>query len=124
MADVDDKSDEVSSPTILKFEYEKSRQFRTVYADGAIGGITPRGYIHVAFYAERSPIPKVVVHEITDKGGLGDELLDKRVVRKDIFRELQVDVVMDEQAALALLKWLTKKVDTLKKIKSDQEGNE
>ena len=63
MADVDDKSAEEPSPTTLKFEYEKSEQFRTVFADGAIGGVTPRGYVHVAFYSERSPIPKVVVHK-------------------------------------------------------------
>lgn len=114
---------EIKSDT-LRFEYEKAVQFRTVHADGAIGGITPRGYIHMAFYAERAPIPKVVVHKITDKGTLGDELLDQRVARKDVFRELEVDVVMDEAAAVSLLEWLTKKVELLKQVKSGSAGND
>lgn len=111
-------------PRTVKFDYEKAAQFRTVHADGAIGGITPRGYIQVAFYVERAPIPQVVVHEIREDGTLAGEILSERVVRKDVFRQLEVDVIMDQQAAEALLEWLTKKVDDLKRIKLGKIDNE
>lgn len=124
MADADDKSGGDTPPATLRFEYEKSVQFRTVIADGAIGGLTPRGYVHVAFYTERSPIPKVVVHGLNEDGTLGKELLDKREGRKGVFRELEVDVVMDEQAVMALHKWLGDKILALQEIKAEKDTDD
>ncbi len=124
MADADDKSGGDTPPATLRFEYEKSAQFRTIFADGAIGGVTPRGYVHVAFYSERSPIPKVVVHELNETGTLGKELLDKREGRKGVFRELEVSVVMDEQAAVALHQWLNEKIVMLQKYKAEEGADD
>jgi hypothetical protein len=44
---------------VVVFEYIKSQLFRVIHSDGAIGGITPTGNVHVAFYSDRAAIPKV-----------------------------------------------------------------
>ena len=57
-----DERPDVSSPPkkqtkILKADYIKSNLFRVVVADGAFGGLTPRGNIHIDFWSERRAIP-------------------------------------------------------------------
>lgn len=50
-----------TSPTTapqIRFNYIKSAQFRVIHADGAIGGVTPNGFIHMALFNERAAIPR------------------------------------------------------------------
>ena len=47
-----------SEPNEVAFDYIKTSDFRIIWADGAIGGPTARGYVHVALYAERPAIPR------------------------------------------------------------------
>jgi hypothetical protein len=96
----------------VRFHYLKSYGFRTVHADGAMGGPTPRGKgLHIAFYAERAPIPTMTVHKVTDSQQLGEEILDERSSRDGIVRELEVDVVMDIGAARDLHGWLGQQLE-------------
>src|SRR3989442_6878794 len=52
---------EATKPQDVTFHYIKSSQFRVVHADGIIGGVTPRGLIHIAVFSERPAIPQVIV---------------------------------------------------------------
>lgn len=101
----------------ISFSFEKGNFFRVVHADGVFGGLTPRGDFHMAFFSERQPIPKQVTHVLTsDTGGgnakVGDEIRELRIARAGIFRELEVDVVMNRTTASSLLEWLAKQLRT------------
>ena len=98
------------STSEVAFDYVKSHDFRVVWADGAIGGITPQGLIHFALYAERLAIPRRQVFSLspTDvaEGKLGPELKDKQITRGSVVREMACDVFLTPTAAENLAKWL------------------
>lgn len=103
----------------VAFDYIKSPDFRTVWADGAIGGITPSGLIHFAIYAERPAIPRRQVFELTDEGlagqKLGAEIIEKRITRDAIVREIPVDVMISVSVAESLAQWLIQQVEAVRR---------
>ena len=70
----DTKGNGGEKPTVV-FDYLKSPQFRTVFAAGMIGGITPDGHIHFSLFNERSAIPRQMVYRLTEQGTLGEEIV-------------------------------------------------
>lgn len=108
-----------TDPSTVSFEYIKSADFRTVWADGAVGGVTPTGLIHFAVYSERPAIPRRQVFEVADDEGggkrLGPELLEKRVSRDGFVREMPVDVMLSVNVAESLAQWLMQQVEIVKK---------
>ncbi len=95
----------------LRFHYLKSNFFRSVHVDGLIGGITPRLTIVMGFYSERHPYPDQIAHAINPNGTLGDELLEERIARDGLVRELEVNTVMSIDVAKAVINWLTQQVN-------------
>jgi len=108
----------------VAFDYIKGDDFRVIWADGAIGGVTPRGYIHCALYAERQAIPRRQVHaleKIDDSTStLGAEIPDKRISRGSIVREMACDVFMSVESAERLAHWLLERVDEVKRRQKEQ----
>ena len=93
------------------FHYVKSQNFRTLHVDGAIGGITPRKYIHCALFSEHATILRVVEVEIKDGNATGEQsIMDGRA---GYIQELEVDVMLDLDAAKALRNWLSKRIEEL-----------
>lgn len=95
----------------LTFHYIKATDFRTIHVDGAIGGPTPQGLLHVSLWAQRPAIPREVVQAITPEGKLGDEI--SRQGREGITRELQVDAMLTLGAAKEVHQWLGRHIETL-----------
>jgi hypothetical protein len=99
------------------FDYIKGEYFRVIHADGMIGGSTPQGNLHVAFFSERPPIPKRTVQTVNALGALGDQIPEKTVVRDcTVVREMDVDVIMSFQVAEQFYKWLEQRLDEMKKM--------
>ena len=98
------------------FDYIKSNYFRVIHADGAIGGVTARGYIHMSLFSERASIPKQIKFSVDKNGHLGDEI--SRETRGTFIREMEADVFMDEDGAVALHQWLGEKIAQLHELKS------
>lgn len=96
-----------TQPTKIKFGYIKSNLFRVIHADGAIGGLTPSGNVHISFYSERSAIPKTMFHTRNEDGSLGSPIPEETIVRDEIIREMDIDVVLSPAAVDGLIKWLT-----------------
>lgn len=96
-------------PKEIEFDYIKSNFFRVVRGDGAFGGLSPNGTIHMAIFSERSAIPTKIVHKVVDNA-LGPEIVPRREVRKAVVREVEVDVTLDINQAIALRKWLDDKI--------------
>lgn len=105
----DDQKKEVT------FHMLKGPSYQTHYMDGAVGGITPHGKIHISFYLERGAVPKSVVHEVDENGVLGHQVSVDR--KRGIIREMNCGVILDVKVARDLRDWLD---GLLKKI-SDQE---
>jgi hypothetical protein len=102
-------------PKEIEYDFIKSNYFRVIRADGAFGGLSPNGAIHMGIYSERHPIPRKVVHTIQSatEGGaaqLGPEIAERREGRKAIVREMEVDVVLDIVQAITLRKWLDERI--------------
>lgn len=111
-------------PETIRFDLEKSQHFRVIYADGAVGGASPQGdKIHIAFYNERVPLPNVMVHRISPDGKLGDEIRPERKQREAIFREVEVDVILDIDNAESVAVWLLKHVADARQRKSKNGGS-
>ena len=99
----------------IKFHYEKSNLFRVIHMDGAVGGLTPTLDLFVSIYNQRAPIPKITVQKVSPGGQLGDELIEERVQREGVFREVEVGLVMNLNVAKALHVWLTDKIELAEK---------
>jgi hypothetical protein len=99
------KKEEISSFT---FNYLKSSNFRVIHVDGAIGGLTPGGFVHMTVYSERVAIPKKVVHEVREDGSLGEEI--KRESLNGVVREMEADLIFNIDEAIALRDWLDNQV--------------
>ncbi|WP_155905029.1 hypothetical protein [Methylopila sp. M107] len=104
----------------LAFDYVKAPDFRVVWADGAIGSLTPQGMVHFALYAERPAIPRRQVFSIGTQNGhagaLGPEIQEKRISRRAIVREMACDVFLTAQTAENLAAWLLEQAQQLRKL--------
>lgn len=108
----------------LEFHFEKSSLFRVIHVDGAIGSVSPSAQtLHMAVFSERAPFPKTVVQEV-DRGILGREMLDKRVSRNGVFREVEVDLVMTLEAAVALRSWLDDRINEMEALKAAKSNTQ
>jgi hypothetical protein len=94
----------------LEFDFEKSNYFRVIHVDGIFGGVAPATQLlHVGIYNERQPIPKKVFHPIKD-GALQPETVSKRETRSGLFREVEADLVMSMEVAVAFRAWLDTRI--------------
>ena len=116
-------SDESDNDPCVAFDYVKAYDFRTMLAEGVIGGVTPQRKIHCAFYTERPSIPQRQVFKLEGESPesyvLGDEDLDKQVSRKSVVREMCCDLVMTPDVAESIGLWLVEVAKEAKKA-----GNE
>jgi hypothetical protein len=111
-----------AAPTQLEFDFIKSNFFRVIHADGAFGGLGPRGDMHMQFFSERRAIPTKIVHAI-DGTKLGPEIKDKRESREAFVREVEVDVVMNMAQVRSLHKWLGDKIAEFQKIAETEQSS-
>lgn len=105
----------------VAFHYTKGPDFRAIHADGVYGGITPTGHMHLAFFAERFPIPQRTEHTLSPDGQVGPEIPGTRTGRDGLVRELQVDVFMSADAARVLLDFLTNQVRHLGELETKRQ---
>ncbi len=101
---------------VVKFDYLKSSQFRTVRSDGVWGGVNGHLDIVMSFYSERPPIPQQVTHLIEGER-LGRELEQNRISRDSIIREVEICVSMNVEVAKALRLWLDERIMVIEGIK-------
>jgi len=101
------------APQKLKFDYIKGNLFRTARADGAWAGTNGFSDLVLSFYSERTPIPKQTVHLLTDQHGLGEEILEERITRDAVVREVEISVSMSLDVAKALGILLNKQIEAI-----------
>lgn len=120
MSEDGEKSGEGPSGKRVEVEcyYEKSQFFRVIRVDGAWGGVTHRGDIHMGLFSEYPPLPETVKYVIrSDK--LAEEV--GRKVKSGIVREIEVEAVMSVSTAIAMRDWLSLKIEEAQKSHAQQE---
>ncbi|MFZ5835157.1 MAG: hypothetical protein ACOY2B_07215 [Pseudomonadota bacterium] len=98
----------------IAFDYIKSNFFRVIRADGAIGGPTANGQLHIVFYSERAAIPRRVIHELKDDNTLG--AVREIQSRESMVRELDVDLFLSCEVARSLHLWLGEQIEKMKEL--------
>ena len=104
----------------VKFHYIKGPDFRTIHIDGAIGGITPSGFLHIAMYCERSAIPTKITQELRPDGSLGQELAREGL--EGVARQMEIDIILNEATAKNLKVWLDKQLEEFEKRRIKTSG--
>ncbi|OHD57205.1 MAG: hypothetical protein A2Y33_07370 [Spirochaetes bacterium GWF1_51_8] len=104
----------------VDFHYIKSNQYRTSYANGVFGGITPRGELQMDFFVERQVIPQVATYAISNEGILGEII--KTEGKSGFIREFDCGVLMSIDVAINFYEWLGQKIDEFNKVKNEKEG--
>jgi hypothetical protein len=92
--------------------YEKANHFRVIHADGVYGGGTRAGNFHLAFYSERTPIPREVEFTVTREGDVSPEKVIES--KRGLFRELEADVVMSLHGAVNFHTWLGNQLEIVR----------
>ena len=106
----------------ISFELLKSNLFRVIHCDGIFGGVNPKGnQIRMTFFGERWPIPKKMVHRISDAGNLEEEIKERREVKNSVVRELEAEIVMDLETAISVHEWLGNQLTAVKSFTDSVE---
>ncbi len=101
----------------VRFDYIKSQSFRSVHVDGVFGGVIPNGKsIRMSIWNERWPIPKQTVHEMDENGIVKGEIIQERITRDAIVREVEIDLVMDVECAKLMRDWLSTKLEEFESV--------
>ncbi len=109
-------------PSEIKLDYIKAPTFRDIFVDGVFGGVTPRGYIQMAVYNERFSIPQTAVLELNPDGTAGEEILEKRVSRSDVVRDVEANLIMDAELARSVAAWLIEKAEVIEQAQQQRAG--
>lgn len=100
----------------------KGNHFRVIHVDGAWGGVTPSlNNIQMVIFNHRTPIPQLLVHEVSDDGIVGKE--SKAVGRPGIVREMEAALVFDLKTAKSIRAWLDDKIADLEKKSKLQDDH-
>lgn len=117
MADESQPDDRLETASEIRFHYQKSPSYRTIHADGAHGGVSPRGYVVVTFYNERNTIPRQGVRRVTDTDhgrDVGPEEITDTL--EGVMRQLEATVFLDLNASREFYRWFGQKVSDLEEI--------
>lgn len=117
MEDNESVSPETPTERRMEVRYLKSSAFRVIHTDGAWGGVTPRGDIHMVLYSERPSIPDNSFYEVSADGHVGKEIpgTGTTLATRGMVREVEVDAIMTLPTAKVLLEWLSNKVNYIEK---------
>ena len=102
----------------IEFVFEYAPDHRLVPANGAWGGMTPRGDVRIDFFVESQAIPERIVNEIDVKANaIGKEI--KLFPEKHFIRQIQVSVLMNPSALESLGLWVQERLEQLKALAKD-----
>ena len=105
--------------TKVKFRYIFPDDYNPVYVNGTYGGITSRGEIAMNFYLERQALPYEVVHKLSDKGEIKEQISREPEESEDTVtavRFISTGVVLSYDTAVVIRDWLSGKISDVEKI--------
>jgi len=104
----------------VEFIYTKAPGYKTHYANGVHGGITPRGDIKMDFFIETPLFPEKVINSVTPEG-LGPEI-DREPSQENagFERESQTGIMVSPQQAKSIAYWILQHIEKLEQRNSGQ----
>lgn len=109
----------------INFKYKFADDYNPFYANGAYGGVNPRGELVVNFYFERNPIPYQETNELNEDGEfVGEPKLDPEDHHTNVIRYVSTGVVMNLDSAKSLYQWLGQHIEQLEKENGKEGGDE
>lgn len=105
-----DKKEKIKKVNQLTFHNKVNPDYKEIHVDGAFGGVTPRGFINMNFYAERLPIPKSSDYSINDNNTLGEKIKDSHDSKYGIIREYEIGMYFDLKTAIDIRKFLDDRI--------------
>lgn len=106
-------------PDSLEILYTKSNACRVVHADGAYGGVTPTLNIYMALYSQHNATPDATTLRFDRAAKVAKEEI--RTPTHPWVREIESEVIMSRDTALALRDWLNGRLDVADKMESDSD---
>ena len=100
----------VGKRATVTFKFSQSQQHRVIHVDGAWGGITGQGLIHMDLFSEYKSLPDSVTVQF-EVGKPTTELA--RGGEETITREREVTAIVNLRTATAIRDWLSQKIDEL-----------
>jgi hypothetical protein len=101
----------------MTFKYIFTYDYHPVYANGAHGGVNPRGELVMNFYMERQPLPNSITHEITPAGTIGNETgAEPDDLGHSLVRQVLNGVVVNYQTARDLHYWIGEKLKEMEAL--------
>ncbi len=84
---------------LFDVHFLKNSDFRTSFASGVFGGLTPQGLINCNFYIDRAPLPNRITYQVTPPHAqLNRENEFEREGKKGIIREVPFGIIIDVNA--------------------------
>ena len=105
----------------IKFEFNKNKDYRSVYVNGVFGGVMPRGEVMMDLFFDHVGAPGEITHQMTPDG-LGPEI-SRDPANAPINREMMVAVLMTLDTAESIAHWLLAKVAEVKN-KNQGDGDD
>lgn len=106
----------------LTFKYIYNYTYNPVYANGAHGGISPRGELVMNFYLERPPLPEEIRHEINPNGTIGAVTGEEpHNLGSSMVRFIDSGVILNYESARNIHYWIgerLKEMEALEKAKA------
>lgn len=99
----------------IQIHYEKNPLYRSIYSDGAYGGVSPLNQINLSFYATRRPIPKSINFEVDENGMMGKQINVSGDSKTGVMREVEVTVYMNRTTGRELYDFLKRIFEEEKK---------
>ena len=89
----------------VKINYVKTNSYRSYHVDGVHGGITPKFNLYMDLFLDRNVTPRVIEHEINNKGSLTSkgEVIESL---EGSIREIECGLIMDINTAKSIHEWL------------------
>ncbi|KKL50825.1 hypothetical protein LCGC14_2301630 [marine sediment metagenome] len=97
----------------ITFHYEKHPDYKVVYANGAYGGIGPRGEFKIDLFIEHTKIPDEVTYLLVPDG-IGPPV-NRKPETPPITREIQMGVIMTIGNAKSIVEWITRHINDYEK---------
>ena len=103
----------------IVFHFVEDRDCRTYYANGAFGGVSPKGEIVVNFLVDHAPLPVLEANQVEADGAMGPQTRREErygsasdpesVLHAE--RRVVARVVMHPGVAQSVAQWLSGQVD-------------
>jgi hypothetical protein len=86
------------------------------------GGPTPRvDSIQIAFFSERTAIPKKEEHALTEEGALGKLIHTEK--RNAVVREVEAEIIISIEMARRLETWIHEKIEQVETLRGKGSSN-